>query len=66
MADASAGGRVAIVLEGGYDLVGLEAGLASAIQGVVRGEATDISPPLDSSVDIFSASAVASRAWKLA
>ncbi len=31
VAERSAGGRIALVLEGGYDLVGLEAGLTSAL-----------------------------------
>ncbi|MEI7892199.1 MAG: histone deacetylase, partial [Myxococcales bacterium] len=38
VADRSAGGRIGLVLEGGYDLVGLEGGLARAIEGMVLGE----------------------------
>ena len=43
VAEASAHGRIALVLEGGYDLVALEAGLASSIDGMTRGRATEIS-----------------------
>lgn len=35
IADATAGGRIALVLEGGYDLVALEASLKSAVDGLV-------------------------------
>ena len=36
VAAASAKGRIALVLEGGYDLVSLESGLAHAIEGITR------------------------------
>jgi acetoin utilization deacetylase AcuC-like enzyme len=42
VADASAGGRMALVLEGGYDLVALEAGMHAAIEGMIRGTATEL------------------------
>jgi acetoin utilization deacetylase AcuC-like enzyme len=35
-ADASAKGKIALVLEGGYDLVALEGGLSQAIDGMTR------------------------------
>ncbi len=41
-ADASARGRVALVLEGGYDLVALESGLTAAIAGLVHGATPEI------------------------
>jgi acetoin utilization deacetylase AcuC-like enzyme len=37
VAERSAAGRIALVLEGGYDLVALERSLASAIEGLVGG-----------------------------
>ena len=37
VADKSADGRIALVLEGGYDLVALEAGLLAATRGDARG-----------------------------
>jgi len=42
IADASADGRIALVLEGGYDLVALEAGLLAATRGIIDGTAVDI------------------------
>jgi acetoin utilization deacetylase AcuC-like enzyme len=42
IADVSAGGRMALVLEGGYDLVALEAGLERAIEGMLHGRATEL------------------------
>jgi acetoin utilization deacetylase AcuC-like enzyme len=39
VARASAGGRIGILLEGGYDLSAVEASLAASILGAVRGEA---------------------------
>jgi acetoin utilization deacetylase AcuC-like enzyme len=42
IADNSARGRMALVLEGGYDLVALEAGLAAAMQGMISGTATEL------------------------
>jgi acetoin utilization deacetylase AcuC-like enzyme len=41
VADRSASGRIALVLEGGYDLVALEMGLASAIDGMTAGRARE-------------------------
>jgi acetoin utilization deacetylase AcuC-like enzyme len=62
-ADRDAQGRIALVLEGGYDLVALEAGLLAATHGVVRGAANEIPRDPDSD-DIARASSVAREAWK--
>jgi acetoin utilization deacetylase AcuC-like enzyme len=63
VADASAEGRIALVLEGGYDLVALEAGLLASIKGAVEGTALDIARSPDSE-DVARASKVAREAWK--
>jgi len=42
LADGSANGRMALVLEGGYDLVALEAGMRSAIEGMLSGRSADL------------------------
>ncbi len=63
VADASAEGRIAMVLEGGYDLVALESGLLAATRAMVEGMAVDIARDPDSD-DITRASLVAQRAWK--
>ncbi|MBS2019105.1 MAG: histone deacetylase [Deltaproteobacteria bacterium] len=65
IADASAQGRIALVLEGGYDLVALEAGLLAATKGIVEGAATEIARQPDSD-DVARASKVASEVWKSA
>jgi acetoin utilization deacetylase AcuC-like enzyme len=63
VADRSASGRIAMVLEGGYDLVGLERGLASAIHGMVSGRAVE--PDLaDDHGDVARAASAARRVWK--
>ena len=41
--DASSGGRMALVLEGGYDLVALESGMRSAVDGML-GAAAPVEP----------------------
>ncbi len=64
VADASARGRMALVLEGGYDLVALEAGLTSAIAGML-GDAADIGRDVDHP-EVASAAKVAGRAWAVA
>lgn len=63
VADKSAGGRIAMVLEGGYDLVALEAGLLAATRGIVDGTAVEIARDPDCD-DITRASKVAHDAWK--
>jgi acetoin utilization deacetylase AcuC-like enzyme len=50
LAAATAKGRMALVLEGGYDLVALEAGLAGAIEGMLGGHADAITPTDDEAV----------------
>jgi len=65
VADATAGGRLALVLEGGYDLVGLEAGLASAVAGAIRDEAAEIAHPDGVPEDVRRAARVTRRAWKV-
>lgn len=64
VADASAKGRIALVLEGGYDLVALESGLLAATKGIVEGAATDI--PRADSDDVALASRIAAKTWKSA
>ena len=59
----SAKGRIALVLEGGYDLVGLEDGLAHAVEGAFSGEAEDV--PVEDSIDVTEAMNVARRTWRL-
>lgn len=63
VADKSAGGRIAMVLEGGYDLVALEAGLLAATRGIVDGTAVEIARDPDCD-DIARASKVAHEVWK--
>jgi acetoin utilization deacetylase AcuC-like enzyme len=46
-AEKHAQGRTVLVLEGGYDLPSLEAGLSAAIRGLVLGEAGDLPGPPD-------------------
>ncbi len=52
---------MALVLEGGYDLVALEAGLASAIDGMLSGHADAITPTDDEAVR--RAALWAKKAW---
>jgi acetoin utilization deacetylase AcuC-like enzyme len=63
VADKSADGRIAMVLEGGYDLVALEAGLLAATRGIIEGTAVEIARDVDHK-DIARASRVAKQAWK--
>jgi len=62
-ADASAKGRIALVLEGGYDLVAMEAGLAAAIEGVVHGKASEI-PRAPDAIDVARAAECAKGFWR--
>jgi len=59
----SAKGRIALVLEGGYDLTSLEEGLAHSIAGAFEDDAAPV-PSLDSD-DVEEAARIASRAWKV-
>jgi acetoin utilization deacetylase AcuC-like enzyme len=61
-ADASADGRVLLVLEGGYDLVALESGLLAATRGIIEGTSVDIARDVDHP-DIARASQVAKQVW---
>jgi acetoin utilization deacetylase AcuC-like enzyme len=63
IASGSAQGRIALVLEGGYDLVALEAGIAKAIDGLVLGRAADL-PRADDDEGIDRAARVAQQNWK--
>ncbi|HSO38499.1 MAG TPA: histone deacetylase [Labilithrix sp.] len=65
IADRTAQGRIALVLEGGYDLVALESGLLAATRGIVEGTAVDIARDPDSE-DVARACKVAHEAWKTA
>jgi acetoin utilization deacetylase AcuC-like enzyme len=63
VADQSASGRVLLALEGGYDLVALEAGLLAATRGIVEGTAVEIARNVDHE-DIARASRVAKQTWR--
>jgi acetoin utilization deacetylase AcuC-like enzyme len=62
VADTSAGGRVLLALEGGYDLVALEAGLLAATRGLIEGTAVEIARDVDHE-DLDRASRVAKQTW---
>ena len=68
VATTSAGGKIALVLEGGYDLVALESGLARAIDGMAGlapRSAEEIARDPDDP-DVTRAAREAARAWKVA
>jgi acetoin utilization deacetylase AcuC-like enzyme len=62
LSDASAGGRMALVLEGGYDLVALEDGLKSAVEGMLSGRAPDL-PRAQNDEGVARAATWAKKAW---
>ncbi len=62
LADKSARGRMALVLEGGYDLVALEGGLKSAIDGMLDGLAVEL-PRAQDDEGVTEAARWASKAW---
>jgi acetoin utilization deacetylase AcuC-like enzyme len=64
VAEKSAEGRIAMVLEGGYDLVALEAGLTKAIEGLVLGQSfeTDRAPDHP---DVVEAAKAAREEWRV-
>jgi acetoin utilization deacetylase AcuC-like enzyme len=64
VAEKSAGGRIAMVLEGGYDLVALETCLASAIDGLVSDRAVEPEVEKDHP-DVARAARAAHAAWKV-
>lgn len=65
LATRSAKGRMALVLEGGYDLVALEAGLRGAIEGMLTGQAEDLAGAggLEQDEGIARAARSAKRTW---
>ncbi len=62
IADATAQGRVALVLEGGYDLVALEASLRCAITGMLGGPVTEPGRSQDDE-GVTRAARAAQKAW---
>jgi acetoin utilization deacetylase AcuC-like enzyme len=63
VAEKSAGGRIALVLEGGYDLVALEGGLGRAIEGMLDPHGgAEIGRDPDH-VDVARARKAAERVW---
>ena len=67
VAAKSAKGRIALVLEGGYDLVALESGLAQAIEGIARPGASAPDLPRDpDNPDVARGRRAAAKAWKKA
>jgi acetoin utilization deacetylase AcuC-like enzyme len=58
-------GRMALALEGGYDLVALETGLRSAVHGMLSGHAEDL-PGTPADDGIARAAEWAKKAWKSA
>jgi acetoin utilization deacetylase AcuC-like enzyme len=62
LADKSASGRMVLVLEGGYDLVALERGLKSAIDGMLDGRAAEL-PRAQDDDDVARAARSARKAW---
>jgi acetoin utilization deacetylase AcuC-like enzyme len=64
IADKHARGRLGLVLEGGYDLVALEEGLASSMRAALFGEAPKIEA-WRGHPEIARAEAVARRVWPL-
>jgi len=64
-AKRSAGGRIALVLEGGYDLVALEAGLGEAMRAAFEGATYDDVPSDPDAFDVELAARAARKHWKL-
>jgi acetoin utilization deacetylase AcuC-like enzyme len=62
VADRSAGGRMALVLEGGYDLVALEAGIARSIEGMLDGRSPEV-PRSPDDEGVERAARSARKAW---
>jgi acetoin utilization deacetylase AcuC-like enzyme len=61
VADRSAKGRMALILEGGYDLGAVEAGVRSATEGALLGRAGDLAPASDEA--LTRAARAAKKAW---
>jgi acetoin utilization deacetylase AcuC-like enzyme len=68
IADRHAKGRMALVLEGGYDLIALESGLAGCARAMLGGGANDVPAlgPENPDDDIDRAVVEAKRSWRLA
>ena len=64
VAAKSANGRMLLALEGGYDLVALEAGLGEAIAGMMGRESPEIPRTVDDP-DLNRAVRAAQKAWRL-
>jgi acetoin utilization deacetylase AcuC-like enzyme len=64
-ANASAGGRIGFLLEGGYDLASLESGLEEALAAALEGRTYD-DPSNPDSFDVEIAARAAAEHWKLA
>jgi acetoin utilization deacetylase AcuC-like enzyme len=62
IAAKSAQGRVGLVLEGGYDLVALEAGLVASLKGMLGGASSEIAGDA-SAPDVARAARAAKDAW---
>ncbi len=63
LADRTADGRMALVLEGGYDLVALEEGLLSAALGMLQGVSADIARDVDHD-DVGRAASATKETWR--
>ncbi len=67
VAAKSAKGRIALVLEGGYDLVALEAGLAQAIEGITSPDSPEPALPRQpDDPDVARGRRASMKAWKKA
>jgi acetoin utilization deacetylase AcuC-like enzyme len=63
VAGRSAGGRMALVLEGGYDLASLEAGLERSIDGMLTGRAAEIAALGREDAAVSRAASWAKKGW---
>ncbi len=61
LADRSAKGRIALVLEGGYDLLALDDGLRSAIEGTLFRRSSELARSYDEEVE--RAALAAKKTW---
>ncbi len=64
VADETASGKIALILEGGYDLVALESGLGAAIAGCVGGASFEL-PADPDHPDVARAARAAARSWRV-
>jgi acetoin utilization deacetylase AcuC-like enzyme len=63
IAAQSAEGRMALVLEGGYDLTSLEAGLERAVDGMLSGRAAEIASLKNPDAAVTRAASWAKKGW---